>query len=222
MKGRHWQRLATKDLLPQFPELGCKGRLLFVTPIGQLLRGLLLESSGFRSDGGYLEAFAQPLFIPTDHFWYSVSEREGGPSHYWEIDLNDPQPSMHRLSSAIAAEGMGFLESVRDLVSYASKLQRSMLIDGRLLNPHVAEPLAYSLILLGDLSGSAKTLSLIQDSLKTDAVAAPWTQELGIRIGQIEEAQRSDPALAIELLNTWRIHTVTNLGLTERAGLGPA
>lgn len=67
MKGSELERGVRVHLLAHLPDAGYASRMLFLRPVGDLLRAVLFDSSGFRSDGCYVQGFVLPVVCPFDH-----------------------------------------------------------------------------------------------------------------------------------------------------------
>jgi len=88
-----------KALLAELPGFRVVGQLLFAQPIGHTLRGVFLDRS-IDPRGFYVQVFALPLFVPTEHIGFNFGWRLGGGAHLWHAD--DPN-LIYELSQAFEA-----------------------------------------------------------------------------------------------------------------------
>ncbi|WP_286920167.1 hypothetical protein [Flavobacterium sp. UBA4197] len=92
--------LYLKDKMPT--DYILKGDILYKKPIDSLLVGFCFERSGLNSNGFYLNAFVQPLYVPSEDisltFGYRVTNTV---SDFWEIN---PESENRLLFSSLEME----------------------------------------------------------------------------------------------------------------------
>jgi hypothetical protein len=106
VKSREWKRISPPlaDLLPGFEPV----RAGFVRRHPWIAECLLYESSDFSRERFYLQAFALPLFIPTNHLYFTYGFRVG--NGYWEaVDANlleEVRRALPKLERLATLEGL--------------------------------------------------------------------------------------------------------------------
>lgn len=124
MKGRVWERLAKEHILPDLPGFAVKGRLVFRAPVGLLLQGVVLNGS-IDPNGGYVEDFVQPLFVPADHITISNGNRlRRNGQQYWPVLPDDPVSGVLAVRDVILAEAVPFLDRVGTLSGFARYIEQ--------------------------------------------------------------------------------------------------
>jgi hypothetical protein len=81
--------------------------------VNHVLRGVLLNDSS-AADSCYIEAFIQPLYIPSRHVVLSICQRLGGPARLWHRD----EP-VHEFVDAVLGGGMRFLATGEGPMAFA-------------------------------------------------------------------------------------------------------
>src|SRR5207249_2828862 len=64
-----------KSLMLDLPGFTFKGRLMFIKPVKQVLRGICFEPSAFDKRAFYVNVFALPLCVPTRHLYFNFGKR---------------------------------------------------------------------------------------------------------------------------------------------------
>src|SRR5437870_4144209 len=141
-------RSLSKGLLPAMPGYTYKGRMLFATPLSNVLRGFYFEDSGFDPSAFYVWAFFLPLYVPATHVSFSFGKRLGeGSGKRWT--LNDTQ-LRDDLLGRIREEGLPFLQDVEQPRQAARAIQQL----GGGSDPYHLEAIAYSLAMVDDYLGA--------------------------------------------------------------------
>jgi hypothetical protein len=211
MKGRELESLYRKYLLAELPGFSYKGPLLFVRPVVHLLRGFYFDSSAFNADAFQVEAFVQPLYVPSDHIFFLFGKRLNGRcGQGWTMDRQDEGGIMADVLASIKEQGLPFLaplQTPRDLA------RNFPLVGGRAKSPNAAEAVAYSFILAHEHSEAHLALHRLRAILTAADLTIPWLAEMLKRSELVRERLERDPEQAIELLEEWNEQTRGHLRL---------
>jgi hypothetical protein len=199
MKGKIVERIAKAHLLPRLPGWEVRGKLLYLREPADILRGVCVDSSAFSANAVYVEIFAMPLYIPTDHLYFSYGNRLTDSNNWkqWSVDPEYPVEFVRDLLNALEPDGMGFLDQFRTPELFVDYLDRTPgLNDFSRLKTK-----AYSLAYLGrDREADGLLVSLIAEA-NAAVKESPWAkniaehaQLLRTTIGQGPEAVRSTMA----------------------------
>lgn len=107
MRGRNFERLARKYVLPQFPQLEVDRGLLYARPTDLLLRGIAVDSSAFSGTVFYLNCFIQPLFVPAADFEFPFVLRLRDPRDNrdgWDLAKREPDDVFAGNAAGIRAQ----------------------------------------------------------------------------------------------------------------------
>ena len=203
MKAKYFAALG-KKLLPSMPDFASKGMLIFAQPIGHVIRGIHFEGSNFDQQSFFANVFFQPLCVPCNHlhFTFGFRLRNMDGIDGWSSDEPD---LIEKLSEAIAAKAMPFLDDVATLKG-AARAAEAM----QSTNPHVLEAAAHCRVLSGDLEAALASLRTL--GLSVDLEVA-WQAEIASRANLVKELVTSDPGGAREQLLEWEAQTAQNVGL---------
>jgi hypothetical protein len=216
--GKVWERLVGKYLLGSLPGYAVKKRVVFAVPIGDLLRGFAWDPSGWDARSGYIEAFVQPLYVPVGHIVLSHGERLGGGTRTWEIDPADPAPGMAAVREAVLAEGIPFLDALPDAAALAREVRNVRRQDRRTArDPNLAENLAYSLVVAGDVPAALAELDRIAGEARAFPPEPRWPHEVAGRCALVRRLAAEDPGAALRQLGEWRRRTLADLRLERWA-----
>jgi len=205
MKKKQFESLC-KKLLPDLPGFCCKGWLLHAEPVEHVLRGFYCDGSQFDPTSFVVSVFALPLYVPTQHLYFSLGNRlkdERGCEKWWNIQEPD---LANKLLSSIQREGVPFLDGVRQpsqLVAFAERLPGNTY-------PRILEIIAYSLAKADEYVAARSALDRL---LKALNVNIPWQAEMMQRAKELEQRLNSDRSGAKQLLAEWEQATIKNLGL---------
>jgi hypothetical protein len=218
MKKREFERLA-RTLFPNAPEFKAKGNLLFVAPIGSILRGFCFESSSYSATSFRVYAFVQPMYIPLDLVTIGLGfEVSPGPRN-WQAD----EPNLaERLRETMLEQAMPFLRCVGSPadVPHAVEWLRTERRAGGSLGPEAA---AYSYAYAGDAAKAREALTALVESCTTaikgweaEGTAAPeWLCRKRDRALLLISDLTHDAAAAVVRLQCWDRETIRNLRLEE-------
>jgi tetratricopeptide (TPR) repeat protein len=190
-----------KRLLPQLVGFTVRGQLLFISPVGDILRGIFFDRSG-NPRSFYVQVMVQPLYIPAEHIVFSFGWRLGGRS--WSADDPDLFP---KLSHAIQSEAVPFLSKIRsasDVPNAAQSLQRFG-------DPNIRRAVAYSLARADEREKAIEALEQFLQQMPP----YPWTEWLekdAKRAELLRARLLKDSAEAQKQLEAWKNETRKNLG----------
>jgi hypothetical protein len=191
-----------KRLLPEFPEFAIKGSLMFVTPLGQTLRGFDFESSRSK-ECFYVYAFFLPLCTPAEYLSYNFGDRlrcNGA-----ELLCTTDPDFEAALKSAMQKEArfLRTLQSPEDVITALRAHVR------RTNDPYGYEAIAYLLARQGKARAAVEEL----DRLVRMLDPVDWQQEMASRAQLLKAKLLANPMEARQQLETWELQSVRNLGL---------
>jgi hypothetical protein len=193
-----------KQLVRELPGFAIKGRLMFASPVQQVLKGINFEPSAFSKKMFTVTVFVTPFCVPHRHlslnFGKRLRHKESGAR--WDGDmLNLPS----ELAAVLKSQAVPFLSranSLRDFVELAKSFSFE--------NPHTLEAIAYVLARVGDFQQAASVLDQLLEQLD---VKVPWQEEMANRAVALRAKVSSNPTEAKHQLETWEAETRQNLGL---------
>jgi len=205
MKGAWWEKFSHKYLLPELPGFAVKGKLLFRTPVGPLLRAILFDSSAFSRAAFYPQCFVQALFVPLDHLSLTFGERFRGA---WHVEGSEPDVA-RKLLKAIREIGLPFLNAL-DTPSHLAHPQTHWEASS---NPHVQQAIAYALAFEGEQELAIARLTRLRLSMLSHSDRAPWEDALIADLERFSGILSRDPLAATDALQRWTQETRTKLKL---------
>jgi hypothetical protein len=209
MKQREFKKIA-KELLPHFPRFVTDRKLIFMSPIEDLLCGVSFGSS---VDPGifYVSKFFLPLYVPNEgiHETFGERLRINGDSGWRDDDPN----LMQNLIQIIHLDAMPFLNNVSTLNGATSYLNTRVEITRPRTNSHTLEALAYTLIKTGDYSSALKSIAELKQMLEGNTV--PWVIAQFNRVQLIKEKLLRNSGDALQQLEIWKAETIRNLKLEK-------
>jgi len=194
-----------KTLLQSMPGFSIKGRLMLMSPMKHILRGIWFDGSDFDTNSFYATYFVMPLCIPTKHLILSFGNRlrySGGDR--WNV--NDPN-ALAGLSATIVRDAVPFLsraESLLGFVEVAKTFSNA--------NPHTAKAIAFSLARAGHVDEAVSVLN--QLLLRLDLNVA-WQQEMADLAKDLKTKLVANPSEAQQQLEAWEAESARNLGLED-------
>ena len=205
MRDRDYEAIS-KELLAGLPGYEAKGDLIFLAPIGDLLRGICYERSADARDF-CVWAFFLPLFIPRNHISFGFGEvlRQPNRRQWWNADDEELVP---KLSQIIARDGVPYFSQV----SSASDIVREALARLHLPGPHYQNTLAYALARTGAITESLAAFDNLMPLLDSEV---SWQRELADRALGFKNLLETDPEKAQRQLDDWRDESLRNLGLEK-------
>jgi hypothetical protein len=239
VKGREFAKLARRHLMPRLPGFALKDGRIYALPVDRLLRGFTLYSSGFSRERFTIYCTVGLLYVPdsVDTVLDGLGDRlpvlAGRGDQWWQWDPADEEGEeamMADIRALVVDVGVPFLDELGSVGAVAERLRRSGEYRS---DPHVAEALAYSLVLSGDDEGAREVLRVLkritlEDEERTEwwadlhrgtpeAVEDDWVLEVGKRGVRVEEALALSTAGATELLDAWNEEQLGDLRLPKTA-----
>src|SRR5262245_24785188 len=98
--GKLWGLLEQK-----FPDYRLKNRLVVRVPLGNILCGVLFESSAFSKGAFCVDIFVQPLYVPSEHLVLTFGMRVPG---QWEYDASVVDELAPRVLRAVRDQALPF------------------------------------------------------------------------------------------------------------------
>jgi hypothetical protein len=176
--------------------------MLYVKPIGEMLRGVDFDGSRFSKTSFYDHVFFVPLCVPMQHvhFTFGFRIRKGGWNYAPGIEAE--------LSEAIEQEAIPFLSRIKTYGDAADDLRTRM---GESGNPHVHEAIAYCSVMAGDHRHAREAMA--RALVNAHQRNIPWQNDLAHRVEAVGELLDRSPEAAKERLRWWEDETKRNLGL---------
>lgn len=211
MTGRQFEKLFRRHLLPELPGFGCKGSLLFATPIQGLLRGFSFDTSAYDRRRFDIEVFVQPLYIPVDFIFYTFGERLPYPSDGWCLSEGEEASVMAQVLASIKGRGLqfiGYIQTPRDLA------HKRALVNSSPNDPHVVRAVAYSHALAHEYPEAVQALDRLDAIMSEDnPLRQPWDDELQEQGRLMRKLLLQSPEEAVDLLERWTEQTRAALRL---------
>jgi hypothetical protein len=185
VKGREFAKLARRHLMPHLPGFAFKDGRIYALPVDRLLRGFTLYASGFSRARFTVYCSVGILYVPENvgAITAGLGDRlpvlAGRGDQWWEwddhADAEAATATIADIRALILDVGVPFLEKLDTVEAVAERLRETG--DYR-SDPHVAEALAYSLVLTGDDHGARETLTLLRRLTLDDDERAGWWADL--------------------------------------------
>jgi hypothetical protein len=233
--GREFAKLAHRHLMPHLPDLVLKEGTIYVPPVHRLARHISLYASGFGRARFTISCSVSILYVPDSYgaVLPGLGDRlpvlAGRGDRWWEWDPGDEAAEaamMADIRTLVLDVGVPFLDELRTVEAVAERLRQT---GEHLTEPHVAEALAYSLLLMGNDTAAKEVLGLLRRITLEDTERAEWWSEVGdpgeddwvIEVGKrgarVEEALAVSPEGAIDLLDEWNNEQLQELRLPNAA-----
>lgn len=239
MTGREFATLARRHLMPHLPDFLLERGHIYALPVDRIARGFHLYGSAFSRERFTISCTASLLYVP-DSIGAALSglgDRlpilAGRGDEWWEWDTRDDQAAasmMADIRTLVLNFGVPFLDELRTVEAVIERLRQT---GDHETDPHVAEALAYSLVLAGEGQAAKEVLQLLRRITLEDKERAAWWADLGdsdeedwvIDIGHrgrtVEEALARSLEDACRLLDEWNEEQRSELRLPKRASQSP-
>ena len=212
MKKKACESLA-RALLPYLTEYvyAKKANAICSVPVGSVFKGIIFESSGFSAAAFYPNAFAQPLYVPSDSFTLTFGKRLLGNWHYEpgqeESLAKQLIESMHTESAFKLLEDLSTPDKMAlNLNKYHPSPQ----------DPYLQRAVAYSFAVSGRFEEALAWLDECRKSLHELQSSQPmlrWPALLLNEVTKFRELVASDRTAATEHLAKWTEDTRAKLHL---------
>lgn len=205
MKLRELQRLVDRHVAPAFRELKLSRDLLVRWDGDPIVRGFVFDRSQMHGSVVRVEAFAQPLFIPSEVIHLSLGTTLGE----FEFDDHDTKALMAEILARAEKEGRAFLARVSDCAALAKTVLE--MPEDR-MDPNLGgEIRACCMIWIGRTGDGRTELEAVADRLRDFGVE--WEFDLLDRVTQLLQTLERSPDEARDLLRTRAEETARALGL---------
>ncbi len=193
-----------KRLLPELPSFKLDGRLMFLPPIKNVLRGIHFEGSRYNEISFHVTVFVMPLCVPTEHLYFNFGERirHDGGGDRWNLEMPN---LVAELGVALKARALPFLARVESLLDFVevANLYPS--------NQRTLEGIGFALARAGRTSQAIETFDRL---LKEVDFGVDWQRDLAEQANALRVMLIDKPTEAQEKLAAWETETVDNLGLS--------
>jgi hypothetical protein len=197
MKGREWERLAGRQILPALgPGWIVKGSLVYRVPVEHVELGIQADTM-YEATRLSLESVVMPLYQQTSALTYFV------PKYLDTIDVvgEDLTRRMVKL----------FVKAVPFLKSHATPALLLADDSWKRNDPVFLEVEAYSLLLAGQVAAARAVLERV--AAHDPDPELEWEQEIVGRVHRVLALLEVDVELAVDQLVAWEDETLANLRL---------
>jgi hypothetical protein len=210
MKTATIQRLMKRHLLPEFPELDYSGRLLYVAPLDDVLRGFYFDDSAFSRTTVFVEVVVLPLYVPYEHVHFTFGYRlthqaDARKVESWDISEPVNRREVETMKAAMRDNGLPYLLKLATPLLIAENLIGATKLRD---NPVVHQAVAFSLARVGRYPESQERLAALIRQIEDPR----WHRILETST-QLLRAIDNGAASAIALLERWKGETARTLGL---------
>lgn len=197
--------LLRSSILSENDDLRSSGRLIFISPISSILRGIFFENSGFDKYSFYVTWFFLPMYVETNHLYFNFGSRilTNGADR-WSLYDKDV---FGKLKSALDDEILPKLQEINSIGKFIEFLKSLNHAD-----PYALRAIAYSFVRLGEASSAIHWLNQLNEVL--DGQVA-WQRALQENAQLLMSNLQSDPKTAeMDLVAVEKI-TAGNLHLQD-------
>jgi hypothetical protein len=212
MRNTDCYRLA-KILLPQLPGFATnKQNEIFISPIGNILRGFVFDSSAYSRQDFYFSWFAMPICRPIEYITLSPSKRldvPGGDTG-WRIDMPDLPD---KLLEAMRHEAIPLLHSIQtnqDMIELIFARQESREVTDINDQDEIA--------CLQILDGKFDEASIMIEQIiahEHGPYRYQWILNIVERMKVLRAKLHEDPQLAVAQVKEWQDYTFKALKLEK-------
>ncbi len=198
-------QLAKKYLLPHLPAFRAKSDMLYVTPVGMMLRGFHFQLSQLDHRSFTVEMFVEPLYVPLSYVSFAcrvrLGQQRGSEPKWWSWDPAHPEQAEAVFAEVLAhiqREGLPLLERFReprDLLHHAKRVFGKEALDD--------EWMAYTLVMAGAYRKAQKILLRFYQ-LESQILEMGWASDSLLLARRVLEALREAPEEAVRLLEEVR------------------
>ena len=198
-----------KQLLPVVPDAVVHGPMIAIVPMGQILRGLNFDRSGWSKTAFYVETFWLPLYVPTEHIHFTFGNRIRDSRGVDGWDTVSPA-MLDELSAAIRRNALPFFDTVKTLQGVVEVARAAV---ARSLNSHHHQALAYTLAKIGEVEDAVQVIDALL--VRLDDTTIPWVAKQKADITAFRKILTDRPEDIDATLEGWRAETIRNLKLAD-------
>lgn len=214
MTGKQLAALYRRYLRAALPGSAIRGSLLYMTPVGDLLRGCHFET-GFRAERFVVHAFVQPLYVPVPALDLTYGRRLGGRGEQW-FDLSEQpeEQAMGEVLRLIQAQALPLFSRFREPADFA---RHGAELVSNPAGPAFLEAVAYSYVIAGAPDEARPRLAALLTALQGQRDPLPYEREMLRRNQQLVVKLRDRPEQAVADLRVWRGETLRAIGIRDAA-----
>jgi hypothetical protein len=195
-----------KRFLPDLPGFAVKERLLFIQPLGHVLRGAFFDRSSSRW-GLSARIFVQPLCSRSDRLWFEVGWMLTGGLATFKTDAPD---YMSNVLAGLKREALPYWTK-SETPQGAAEAVTALGLTGVLFYWAV---IGYLWARAGDVQRALPALERTLDFLG-DTPIWVWERDMKQRTELLHDLLVADAAGAQRQLDIWEKQTIQNLGLEQ-------
>jgi hypothetical protein len=206
MNASQFKRIATRYLLPKLPGMALKGRLIYASPVDQLLCGYYFETSAFNPSTFVVIAFVQPLYVPFSTVSFTFGRRLSGASgdRWWDL-ADGEQRVMSGVLSDIEAQGPPILAVGKDPLTFARTAPQLV---SSPLTIEARESIGYSYLAAGEYDLGRGELEAFIAEIPSESMDIPWVREMRERAVWLLAHAETNPASVATRMSEWRDQTL--------------
>jgi hypothetical protein len=201
-----------RDMLPHLNGFSMSGRLMFITPLKHILRGLNFEPSAFDKRSFSVTAFVMPLFVPSEHLTLNFADRvrHQGNGDRWNLDMPDLKTELSKALNQKAVPYLESIHSVHNFLRFATESLKDSAAALQFKNPHIQQAIAYAQTSVGQFQESHQTLTKLIEQLDSKIY---WQRDIAERAETLKNQIEVNPVGAQKILDAWEADTIKNIGL---------
>lgn len=213
MTGKQLRALYRRHLRDGLPGTEVRGSVVYLRPVGDLLRGCHFESSGFSGDRFVVHAFVQPLYVPFPAIDLTYGRRLGRRGERWFDLAEEPEErAMAEVLRLIQEQALPLWEQFGTPARFARN-GAELVSDAR--SPGFVEAVAYSYALAGDPAQARAHLARALAAMQSRKDLLPHEREMVRRNQQLDVRLRDQPEEAVADLCRWRAETLRAIGIKD-------
>jgi hypothetical protein len=185
-----------------------KRNFLVRVPIGNIFCGIVFSSSGFSQDAFYINAFAQPLYIPSDHIVLTFGREMPG---YWEYSASDTQVLGLRVLKALEDHALPLHQSLSNLELFYRNVQTICSPK----NIHLHQALVLTAIYLNKMQEAQEHFKILRRLVDESDPKIPWPRAVLDQTETFTTEAATDIGLARAHLQEVELATLRSLKLDD-------
>jgi len=189
-------------------DYGLKDRLLVRVPTGDVLCGVLFDSSAFSKEAFYIHIFVQPLYVPAEYLVLTFGERVPG---VWEHKASNVDILAPRVLKAIQDQARPFHERFSTAESFYRNAERTFPTE----NIHLQQALVLTAIYLGRKRDAQRHFDALRLLIEKSDPKIPWPRAVLAETETFVSEATADPNAAHRHLREVRLSTLKNLRLDD-------